>query len=386
MTDPVEEPPGRTLRVLYVSYDGAAEPLGQSQILPCLTRLAPQVDITLISFEKPGADRSPIAAHLASEGIRWFPLDYHKRPPVIGTAVDIGKGSRTLRKLVRRWRPDIIHVRSDVPAAMAHLTSGDHALLYDLRGFWADERLDGGHWRRGVLYWLAKRLERRFYARADAVVTLTESSVPQIQDWLDGRRIPIAVIPTFAEVGRFATREAPAAEPAAVWCGSMSTWYRFDLAPRLAAALDRPLRVLTQEVASARRALDGRPADVRAVSHDEVPSWLNPGDIGLCLYKSTFSRIACAPTRFAEFLAAGMPVAVTPGLGDLERIVERERVGVVVRDDSSSRIRDAAAALTNLAGDPETVERCRRLAHARYHIDVSADRYLSLYRQLAGPS
>ena len=39
-------------KVLYVSYDGLMEPLGQSQILSYLTRLAKDYDITLVSYEK----------------------------------------------------------------------------------------------------------------------------------------------------------------------------------------------------------------------------------------------------------------------------------------------------------------------------------------------
>ena len=40
--------------VLYISYDGMLEPLGQSQVLAYLERLAPGRRIHLISFEKPG--------------------------------------------------------------------------------------------------------------------------------------------------------------------------------------------------------------------------------------------------------------------------------------------------------------------------------------------
>ena len=39
-------------RVVYVSYDGANEPLGRSQVVAYLERLARSWDITLVSFEK----------------------------------------------------------------------------------------------------------------------------------------------------------------------------------------------------------------------------------------------------------------------------------------------------------------------------------------------
>ena len=50
-------------------------------------------------------------------------------------------------------------------------------LLFDIRGFWADERVEGGLWPAGGrLYRLARRCERRFYGEADGIVTLTEAS------------------------------------------------------------------------------------------------------------------------------------------------------------------------------------------------------------------
>ena len=55
-------------RVIYVSYDGAAEPLGQSQVVAYLERLAADCDIDLISFEKPSDDRDAVGARLAESG------------------------------------------------------------------------------------------------------------------------------------------------------------------------------------------------------------------------------------------------------------------------------------------------------------------------------
>lgn len=41
------------LKLIYLSYDGILEPLGQSQVLRYLERLATDHKIVLISFEKP---------------------------------------------------------------------------------------------------------------------------------------------------------------------------------------------------------------------------------------------------------------------------------------------------------------------------------------------
>ena len=40
-------------RILYISYDGIAEPLGQSQVVPYLKKLSDENEIHIISCENP---------------------------------------------------------------------------------------------------------------------------------------------------------------------------------------------------------------------------------------------------------------------------------------------------------------------------------------------
>jgi glycosyltransferase involved in cell wall biosynthesis len=373
-------------RVVYISYDGLEEPLGRSQVLPYVVRLAHDFEITVISFEKSSAPA--LEAEVAAAGVDWIPLRYHRRPPVLSTALDVMAGRRALRRVTRtKGVPAIIHVRSDVPAliALRWAKRGGAKLLFDIRGFWADERVEGGLWRPGgLLYRLAKRFERRFYDRADVVVTLTNASVPQIRAWIAPREVPVEVIPTCVDLGRFNRRPSRPAGRHIVWAGSVGTWYRFDLAARLAAALDFPLEVITRQVQLARQVLAGYPAAIMSLAPDEVPSNLFAGDIGLCLIASSFSKQASAPTRFAEYLAAGMPVVVTPAVGDLEAIVEARRIGVVLRGEDDAAMAEAAAQMALLVQDKELSRRCRTTAEELFDVDVGSQRYAQLFRLLIG--
>ena len=150
-------------RVIYVSYDGAAEPLGQSQVVAYLERLAADCVIQLISFEKPGDDRAPVRARLADCGVAWHPLVYHRGPPVASTVLDVVRGTRRIKQLAAGIEGTLIlHARSYVPALMAlRARLGERArFLFDIRGFWADERVEAGLWRRdGALHRIAKRYE-----------------------------------------------------------------------------------------------------------------------------------------------------------------------------------------------------------------------------------
>src|SRR5437879_708202 len=142
--------------VLYLSYDGVLEPLGESQVVSYLEGLAGAYDITLVSFEKPAdtadaARATTMRTRLASYGITWVPLRYHKRPPVLSTAFDIVAGILRARRIARARSIRIIHARSNVAALIGLGARGASraAFLFDIRGFWVHEKVEAGHWKRG---------------------------------------------------------------------------------------------------------------------------------------------------------------------------------------------------------------------------------------------
>lgn len=377
-------------RVFYVSYDGMGEPLGRSQVLAYLFRLADDYSISLLSFEKTDADRAALAAELQAHGIEWHPLSYHKRPAVFSTLFDAALGCSALRTAARRARPDIVHVRSYVPALMAlwarRWTGGK--LLFDMRGFWVDERVEGGVWRADrfpyrVLFRIAKWCERRFFQQADAVVTLTRASVPRVRSLMSDSTREVVVIPTCVDLDSFSLSEPREDGPHIIWCGSVGTWYRFELVPALARALSLPLHVITRQVKLATAVLDGVPATVEAMPPQQVPTALRSGDVGVSLCVGSASKIASAPTRLAEYLASGMPVIVNPGVGDVVELVEHHRVGVVLRGDDAAAIADAADQVRALMTEGDLASRCRAVARRFFDVSVGSRQYAELYMRLA---
>ncbi len=89
-------------RVLYISYNGMLDPLGQTQVIPYLRELAKRgVQFTLLSFERPAAfagdgvrKREELDQELRKHGIEWHWLRYHQRPSVPATIYDVLAGIR----------------------------------------------------------------------------------------------------------------------------------------------------------------------------------------------------------------------------------------------------------------------------------------------------
>src|SRR5713226_3933529 len=159
------------MRVLYITYDGLLEPLGQSQVLGYLKRLAADHEIWLLSFEKNSDwknERVRLRTIDATEraGIHWRALHYHDSPTTVATLYDIIVGTIVGAFYVVRYRLSLVHARSDVPSIIALALKGFFRtrFIFDTRGFWADERVDAGVWKQDSrVYRIAKWVEKMFF-------------------------------------------------------------------------------------------------------------------------------------------------------------------------------------------------------------------------------
>ena len=119
------------------------------------------------------------------------------------------------------------------------------------------------------------------------------------------------------------------------------------------------------------------------VAPEDVPTYLRAADVALSLILPSFARRSMSPTKFAEYLAAGLPVIVSAGIGDLDAHIEEARVGVLLRSFDREAYAEALRAVEELRRDPELAERCRREARARYDLHtVGGARYRRLYDEV----
>lgn len=392
-------------RVLYLSYDGALEPLGQSQITPYLKGLASQgVELTLVSFEKPAEwrDRNrmrALQAELAAAGIRWKPLRYHKRPAVLSSAVDVFIGVVVAWRIVRQAHIDVVHARSYVPALMAWILKrvSKTSMVFDMRGFWADERVEGGLWAPGgFLYRMTKRLERVFLEEADVIITLTERAKQTVQHWLGAAAPPIMVIPTCVDLARFslpAGASSPLPTPIFVYTGSVGTWYSL---PEILRFMERAVKrfpgarllLVTRQAAEASAHVRGAslPPDavtIASVELSEVPRWLALAHAGLAFYTPGFSRLGTCPTKVGEYLASGLPVVVNAWVGDMETVIGEAGVGAVIPEFSPEAYDRTLDQLERVWADPQVGERCRAVARDSFSLQAGIDRYWHVYERWA---
>ena len=128
------------------------DPLGQSQVLPYLRGLSKHgYEFHLVSFEKHEKfikHKRHIQEICDDAGIHWHPQDYALDGGIKKTWRQIRRMRKVVNYLHEKHQFKMTHCRSYISAMIGLELKRKKGVkfLFDMRGFWADERVDGGLW------------------------------------------------------------------------------------------------------------------------------------------------------------------------------------------------------------------------------------------------
>jgi glycosyltransferase involved in cell wall biosynthesis len=356
-------------KVLYISYDGMTDPLGQSQVLPYLFGLSKLgYSITLLSCEKAENyySRKEIIQSIVKESnISWVPLSYTKKPPVLSTLWDINKLFTKARSLHLSTKFDIIHCRSYI-AALVGLRMKDRfgcRFVFDMRGFWADERVDGKLWKLNnpvykAIFNYFKAREKEFIQKADYTISLTENARKEIHSWdfIPNNPIKVKVIPCCVDTELFSAATILDAdkdqlrvslglkpdEYVLLYLGAIGTWYMLDemldfFKVLLSANPRAKFLFVTAESSDTiyQKARVRNIAEVsilvRRAERKEVPAYISISNASIFFIKPVYSKKASSPTKQGELMSMGLPVICNAGVGDTDFVVNKYKSGWLVK-------------------------------------------------------
>ena len=339
-------------RVAYLSYDGLTDPLGQSQILPYVLGLeAKGFEFVIISFEKPAAyqkGRSNIEATIAGKKIKWLPLRYHKNPPVLSTLFDVYCLWKAVRREHKQKPINILHCRSYLPALVGLRMKRQAGIkfIFDMRGFWADERVEGGLWNlKNPLYKFIfryfKKVEKEFLAEADNVISLTENARQEILSW-GLNTAPITVIPTCVDLDLFNPEKIKKEDQEKLraqlgikeenfillYLGSWGTWYLTKEMLELFSNLKKQKSEARFLIVSADNInLEGytykNDVIVTQAPRNLVPLYISLANASVFFIKPSYSKKASSATKMGEIIAMEVPFITNAGWGDIDRLSNR---------------------------------------------------------------
>lgn len=231
-------------------------------------------------------------------------------------------------------------------------------VIYDCRGFVGDEyayvrgynSMHAAPESVSARAFAIHRLELDAAARCNAMICVSHAMKEKVvADWaIEASKV--AVVPCCTDVSgvanaffmrdRVRTQLQLDDKFVVAYCGSLESWQMPRESMSLFSAISRIcktahlLAITTNPRGMVRLADDaGISADKRtilSVPQSEVPGLLAAGDCGLLLREASIVNLVASPVKFAEYLAVGLPVVITEGIGDYSELVKSEGIGVVL--------------------------------------------------------
>ena len=402
-------------KVLYISYDGMTDPLGQSQVLPYLTKLTNEgLDFHLISFEKdiPFENNRTHIQQICDEAkITWHPIKYTKKPAVFSTLWDIYHMNKKAFELHAKHNFDIVHCRSYISSliGLKMKRKKNIPFVFDMRGFWADERVDGKIWDLKhpfykFIYKYFKKKEKQYLAESDRIISLTSAGKEIIIDWkIDSvNDEKIEVIPCCVNLDLFnpssiqtesqnqlrAELGIKDADYILGYVGSIGTWYMLSEMLDYFVELKKVKQhakflFVTGEKAgmiwktAKNKGIEKSDLIITSCVHAEVAKYISLFDFSIFFIRPTFSKKASSPTKQGEIMAMGIPLVCNQGIGDTDFIVQKYNSGLVVQDFTTASYRET------LHDNFEfNVEEMKAGAKDYFSLDQGFEKYLKVYKSI----
>lgn len=401
-------------KVLYISYDGMTDPLGQSQVIPYLSELTKAgYQFTILSVEK--KDRYAksgdyIRQLLTSAGIAWETLFFTSSPPVLSKLYDQWQLNKTAARLHQEKKFDLIHCRSYVAAeaGVKLLQRTGVPYLFDMRGFWVDERVDSGIWNLKnplykLFYKIYKKKEKKYFSQARHIISLTRKGKEELVNHYHVQAEKISVIPCCADLAHFNFKKINVADKEKArkslginesdkvlsYLGSLGGWYMTGEMLDFFAVLVKEIPTakflfITQDDKNSiinkaiERGIDAAAIIVQPASRNEVPLYVSVSDWSIFLIKDLYSKKASSPTKQGEIMAMGVPI-ICNDIGDTGSIVKETNAGIVINRFDSATYTAAIKELLQIASSKESI---REGSEKFYDLGNGVATYLTAYKEI----
>ena len=406
-------------RVLFISYDGMTDPLGQSQVIPYLTGLSRLgYDFTILSCEKSAnylLHKKEIENLLRFFGIKWVPIAYHKKPPVFSTVYDVIRLYRKAKKLHLQITFDMVHTRPGIPALIGLKMKKRFGIkfLNDIREFYADSRIDGGIWNSKSflykrIYHFFKQKENEAVQRSDGIVCLTYTGEKIIRQWGQYKKnMPLTVIPCSVDMNLFDREKVNMIQKSKFknelniqeddfiisYLGSVGSWYLID-------EMIRFFKIISDKIPAAKflfissgeheaitqtahkHGLIANKIMVKQATRKEIPALLSFSKYSVFFIKPCYSKQSSSPTKHGEIMAMGIPVITNNGVGDVANIVQKYQSGIVLKELNEKEFNSVAEIINE--GTTFDKHNIRTGALEYYSLTNAIEKYKNIYKKIIG--
>tara|TARA_Y100000991_G_scaffold215587_1_gene206663 strand:- start:2868 stop:3734 length:867 start_codon:yes stop_codon:yes gene_type:complete len=276
--------------------------------------------------------------------------------------------------------------------------------IFDMRGFWADERADGQIWNlNNILYKKVydffKRKEINFLQKADYTISLTKAGKKEIESWKIPNISPIKIIPCCTDEKLFQDKNAINARVKLglnkedfilLYVGSIGTWYMLDemldfflslskkrLNAKFLFVTKEDKKIIYKKAKS--KGILKKNFLVESSTREMMPLYIKACNLSIFFIKPLFSKKASSPTKMGEIMNLGVPIICNTGIGDVDEIMKKCMPDLIVRSFSNEEYNRV---LNNFFRIKYNSDNIIKTSKDYYSLSSGILKYKEIYQQL----
>lgn len=388
--------------ILFIADSSLRNPILQSQGFPFLYNLNhSKYKPFVLSFEETNMSKEESLEFQSiikkyDSKINFLPVTINKKGILPSWFYFFWRATFELKSLIRNNRIDLLHARSFHPVLLSIIIKSffdpSIKVVYDNRGLYIDEKIFSGDIKKAsIKEEFFRRFEKYAVKNCDRMVVVSNRFKSHLLNKRKNITLSkIAVIPnrTLIDMNIDLTKKYKN-KIILVYSGSHAIWQNSSELKRLfLQALnifdDVIFKVISyeqdyfQRLFSAESELLQR-INIFSVEPIKVKEELSKCNCGILLRENNLINNVSSPIKFAEYLAAGLPVLLSEGVGDTESIIIKYNVGVLIKNNNYIT---AMKELRVLLNDKDVYHRCLRIADKEFNINISFKQYQEIYDKL----
>ena len=391
------------VNVLFIANGSLANPILQSQGLPYLFNLDSSIyKPHVLSFEKTNSSNETKAAIEAiikrfGEKINFYPIKAGGKSLITFRLYSFLRGLRAINYLVQKFDIKILHARNFFSAFLSIIIKMffkyNLKVLYDIRGLAIEERIFSGQLKK-LPEKIFRRIEKIVVNKSDSIVVVSE----RFKEYLITKygtsiikKISIinnkTVIPYLN--GLELEKIKSNVDYIGVYSGSAASWQNINGMMELFKIAfnmfdNTRIKILTWQKERFVNKLSNYPElkdkiEILFFVQEKVFDNLIRCNFGIIFRENNLISNVSSPLKFAEYLAAGLPVLINEGIGDTEDIISKYNIGVIIRRENYYA---GLKEMMDLLKDKNVYSRCRDVALREFNIKDAFNSYQMIYEEL----
>lgn len=388
-------------KLIYLTYDGILDHLGQSQILPYLLKFNEYYETIIFSFEKKknlkSSDFLEYKELLNKNNIKWYKSNYYDKKFFLINIYNIIKININIFFLILKDKNIYFHIRSYIPFffIIVPLFFFKIKYIFDMRGFWVQEKIDRRGWsEKSFIIKSLKFFEKKIINNSYKTLCLTNHSIEiLVNKYPEIYKDKYISIRTTIDTTKFKffNKVINMDELKFCYLGTTDGAYDFDKTVKFFSQIKKYLinakliiiskddknkiiynlnkfKILKDDYA------------IFNIKYSQISKKLNTIDIGLFFLKENKSIKASFPTKISEYFFCNKPIICNNFNNDIVSVLNSHRGLIIDNDELLNKIK--INKLKNLLYKNYNDRYCRNYATENLTLDQIFLKIIKCYQSI----